>query len=78
MVKCGIRQEGTGFTVIVHNEQTGYRFIGETYEPKRSGPFAPSAAEYQAAKDKALADARDWAAKFKGARIKAEVVEAMS
>lgn len=77
MVKCSIKQESNGFTVVVHNEKTGYRLVGETYEPKR-GPFGTSPAEFEAARQRAIADAKDWTAKFRQAGIKAETVEVVS
>lgn len=74
MFHVSVKNEGTSFVVVVENPETKYRFVGNSYTPKKSGgPFGPSQVAVQEAFDRAQADAADWVERFRTAHIKAEV-----
>lgn len=73
-IRIGVKSEGSTHTVTVENDRVGYRQLFRSYRAK-AGPFGVSPVAAAEAYERALDDAKDWAAKFRAAGLKAEVVE---
>ncbi len=76
-IRIGVKAEGVEHTVVIENDRVNYRQMFAVYQVKQ-GPFGESAGAYAEARAKALADAEDWAAKFKAAGLKVELVGFLS
>ncbi len=73
-IRIGVKSEGNEHTVVVENDRVGYRQLFQSYRAK-AGPYGVAPVDAMAAREKAVVDAQDWAAKFRAAGLKAEVVE---
>lgn len=75
MISVSVKTEGSGFTVVVENNTSGYKRAFESYEPKQ-GVWGMSVDSINDARELALVDAQDWVAKFQQAGIAATLVSA--
>jgi hypothetical protein len=72
-MKVSVKPEGSGFVVVVENENQGYKQSFKFFEPRR-GEFGVTTDAVNEAYQKAVVDAEDWVAKYQAAGIKAELV----
>jgi len=68
MVNIGVQQNGDDFFAVINNPSINYRLVGAAFRARKDFD----------AYGRAVADAKDWQAKFVKAGIKANLVDVVS